>query len=97
MALEPIDAITSTAGAITCTRDLGKRIQIADNASEIGRLAATFNDMLDRIQQLVDAGAIDWRREPDELRTPLTTVQGNVQLLQRMASAPCAATGERAW
>jgi signal transduction histidine kinase len=95
-ALEPIDAITSTAGAITRTRDLGKRIQIADNASEIGRLAATFNDMLNRIQQLFVTQERLIGDVSHELRTPLTTVQGNVELLQRMASAPGAANGERA-
>jgi signal transduction histidine kinase len=95
-ALEPIDAITNTAGAITRTRDLGKRIQIADNASEIGRLAATFNDMLDRIQQLFQTQERLIGDVSHELRTPLTTVQGNIDLLQRMAGAPAAATPERA-
>lgn len=95
-ALEPIDAITNTAGAITRTRDLGKRIQIADNASEVGRLAATFNDMLDRIQQLFMTQDRLIGDVSHELRTPLTTVQGNLELLQRIASAPGAAGGERA-
>ena len=95
-ALEPIDAITNTAGAITRTRDLGKRIQIADNASEIGRLAATFNDMLDRIQQLFMTQERLIGDVSHELRTPLTTVQGNIELLQRMASAPGASSGGRA-
>lgn len=95
-ALEPIDTITNTAGTITRTHDLGKRIQIADNASEIGRLAATFNDMLDRIQRLFLTQERLIGDVSHELRTPLTTVQGNVELLQRMASAPGAASGERA-
>lgn len=95
-ALEPIDAITNTAGAITRTRDLGKRIQIADNASEIGRLAATFNDMLDRIQQLFLTQERLIGDVSHELRTPLTTVQGNIDLLQRMASSSATPTPERA-
>jgi signal transduction histidine kinase len=95
-ALEPIDAITNTAGAITRTRDLGKRIQIADNASEIGHLAATFNDMLDRIQQLFQTQERLIGDVSHELRTPLTTVQGNIDLLQRMAVTPLPPSGERA-
>jgi two-component system OmpR family sensor kinase len=95
-ALEPIDTITSTAGAITRTRDLGKRIQIADNASEIGRLAATFNDMLDRIQQLFQTQERLIGDVSHELRTPLTTVQGNIDLLQRMAGSSATPTPERA-
>lgn len=78
------------------TRDLGKRIQIADNASEIGRLAATFNDMLDRIQQLFLTQERLIGDVSHELRTPLTTVQGNIDLLQRMASSSAAPTPERA-
>lgn len=87
-ALAPIDTITSTASAITRTRDLGKRIQIADNASEVGHLAGTFNDMLDQIQQLFQMQERLIGDVSHELRTPLTTVQGNIELLQRMAMAP---------
>jgi len=95
-ALAPIDTITNTADAITRTRDLGKRIQIADNASEVGRLAATFNDMLDRIQQLFQTQERLIGDVSHELRTPLTTVQGNIDLLQRMAGAAVAESSPRA-
>jgi signal transduction histidine kinase len=87
-ALAPIDTITETANAITRTRDLGNRIDIYDNASEVGRLAATFNEMLDRIQRLFQAQERLIGDVSHELRTPLTTIQGNVELLQRMAAAP---------
>ncbi|HHY57793.1 MAG TPA: HAMP domain-containing histidine kinase [Chloroflexi bacterium] len=87
-ALAPIDTITETANAITRTRDLGNRIDIRDNASEVGRLAATFNEMLDRIQRLFQAQERLIGDVSHELRTPLTTIQGNVELLQRMAASP---------
>ncbi|MBK8045986.1 MAG: HAMP domain-containing histidine kinase [Anaerolineales bacterium] len=87
-ALAPIDTITNTAGAITRTHDLGKRIAIADNAREVGRLAATFNEMLDRIQQLFQTQERLIGDVSHELRTPLTTVQGNIDLLQRIAASP---------
>jgi two-component system OmpR family sensor kinase len=86
--LAPIDTITDTANAITRTRDLGNRIDIRDNASEVGRLAATFNEMLDRIQRLFQAQERLIGDVSHELRTPLTTIQGNVELLQRMAASP---------
>lgn len=86
-ALAPIGAITSTASGITRTRDLGQRLQIADQASEIGQLAATFNDMLDRIQKLFDTQERLVADVSHELRTPLTTMQGNIELLQRMVAA----------
>ena len=95
-ALAPIDTISNTADTITRTRDLGKRIQIADNASEVGRLGATFNAMLDRIQRLFMTQERLIGDVSHELRTPLTTIQGNVDLLQRMASAPTADASPRA-
>ena len=51
----------------------------------MGRLAGTFNDMLDRIQQLFQTQERLIGDVSHELRTPLTTVQGNIDLLQRMA------------
>ncbi len=87
-ALAPIDTITETASTITRTRDLGNRIDIRDNASEVGRLAATFNEMLDRIQRLFQAQERLIGDVSHELRTPLTTIQGNVELMQRMAATP---------
>ncbi|MBO9392395.1 ATP-binding protein [Caldilinea sp.] len=86
-ALAPIDTITETANAITRAHDLSKRIDIRDNASEVGRLAATFNAMLDRIQQLFQAQERLIGDVSHELRTPLTTIQGNIELLQRMAAS----------
>ncbi len=83
-ALAPIGAIASTANSITRTRDLGRRLQIADQISEVGQLAGTFNDMLDRIQKLFETQERLIADVSHELRTPLTTIQGNVELLQRM-------------
>ncbi len=95
-ALAPIDTITNTASTITRTYDLGQRIKIADNASEVGLLAATFNEMLDRIQHLFQAQERLVGDVSHELRTPLTTIQGNVELLQRMATTPGYDNGPRA-
>jgi len=86
-ALAPIGTITTTANSITRTRDLGRRLQIGDQASELGQLAATFNDMLDRIQKLFTTQERLIADVSHELRTPLTTMQGNVELLQRMVAA----------
>lgn len=86
-ALRPIDAITQTASGITQTKDLGKRLAIVEDQSEVGRLAATFNAMLDQIQLLFNTQQQLIADVSHDLRTPLTTVQGNIELLQRMASA----------
>ncbi len=87
-ALTPIDAITRTAGSISRTKDLGRRLNIPNDASEVGQLAATFNDMLDRIQRLFYTQERLIADVSHELRTPLTTVQGNLDLLRRYLAMP---------
>ncbi len=100
-ALTPIDTITRTAGSITRTKDLAQRLNIPNDASEVGQLASTFNEMLDRIQQLFKTQERLVADVSHELRTPLTSVQGNVELLQRMflpktANLPAQITSEAA-
>ncbi len=77
--LRPVREVTDTAQAITET-DLSRRIPVESN-DEIGRLAATFNDMLDRL----DTAFATQRRFVDdaghELRTPITVVRGHLELL----------------
>ncbi|MCB0131406.1 MAG: HAMP domain-containing histidine kinase [Caldilineaceae bacterium] len=85
--LAPIDTITRTAGSITDTGDLGRRLNITEQRSEVGLLAATFNAMLDQVQLLFDSQQRLIADVSHELRTPLTAVQGNVELLQRMAKS----------
>jgi two-component system, OmpR family, sensor kinase len=83
-ALRPIDAITRTALAISRADDLGKRISRVGPQDEVGRLATTFNIMLDRLEGLFRAQQRFIADISHELRTPLTTIRGNVDLLRRM-------------
>ncbi|MHB1043933.1 MAG: sensor histidine kinase [Eubacteriales bacterium] len=100
-ALKPIDRITETASVIQGDLDLGRRIEYQGPHDEVGRLAATLNEMLGRLQaaylKLEEAGAEQRRFTADashELRTPLTTIRGNVELLQRMGDADPATRSE---
>ena len=54
-ALRPIDTITRTALAISRADDLDKRIPQVGPQDEVGRLATTFNIMLDRLERLFRA------------------------------------------
>ncbi len=85
-ALEPIDTITQTALAISRADDLDKRIPQVGPQDEVGRLAKTFNVMLDRLEGLFRAQQRFVADISHELRTPLTTIRGNVDLMRRMKS-----------
>jgi signal transduction histidine kinase len=73
-----IGDIDSTARAIVAG-DLTRRIPLRDGADEFGRLAATLNGMLERIEALV----VELRTVTDslahDLRTPLTRLKTQIQ------------------
>ncbi len=85
-ALAPIDRISQTAHAITHARDLGRRIEAPSTSDEVGRLAATINEMLARIEELFKVEQRFVADVSHELRSPLTAVRGNLDLLRRGAA-----------
>ena len=76
-ALRPIDRITHTAQAISGS-DLTKRIGHVGPADEVGRLATTFDQMLDRLQAAVERERRFTADAAHELRTPLTAIKGRI-------------------
>ncbi len=93
-ALRPIEKISKTAAEIDSGRHLSRRIDYRGPRDEIGRLVATLNAMFARLEQayrrLEDTYSAQKRFVADashELRSPLTTIGGNVELLQKMAAA----------
>jgi signal transduction histidine kinase len=82
-ALRPINQITATAQEIGAAQDFGRRVDYTGPADEVGRLAATFNTMLERLQSAYQAQRRFVSDASHELRTPLTTIRGNLGLLQR--------------
>ncbi|RJQ26560.1 MAG: sensor histidine kinase [Peptococcaceae bacterium] len=100
-ALRPIERITRVAAGIQQARDLQRRIEYQGVDDEVGRLAATLNVMLDRLEsayrQLEEANVYQRRFVADashELRTPLTIIRGNVELLQKMGESDPATRAE---
>ncbi len=85
-ALRPIESITETSERITLAEDLSQRIPIAVPNDELGRLAKTINNMLARLDVLFQAQQRFVADVSHDLRTPLTTIQGNVDLLRRGAA-----------
>jgi len=87
-AVLPVKRLTQATEHITQTRDLSGRIQ-PDGEDEIGRLAVSFNAMLDALQQSMGAldASVHAQRQlvadaSHELRTPMTSMRTNVELLQ---------------
>jgi signal transduction histidine kinase len=77
--LRPVRLVTRTARSISET-DLSQRIPVR-GYDEISDLAATFNDMLDRLES---AFATQRRLVDDaghELRTPITIIGGHLELI----------------
>lgn len=84
--LDPINRVTITAQKIARARDLGRRIEVPETVDEVGRLAMTFNEMLARIEELFRAQQRFVADVSHELRSPLTAVRGNLDLLKRGAA-----------
>jgi heavy metal sensor kinase len=89
VALQPINEATATALAITRTGNLKRRVPIHKQRSdEIGALINTFNEMLDRLEELFEKQRRFTGDISHELRSPLTTILGNLSLLRRAKNLP---------
>lgn len=86
-ALAPIDRVTHAAQSITRAHDLTQRIEPTKTQDELGRLIATFNEMLARIEEFFRAQQRFVADVSHELRSPLTAIRGNLDLLRRGAAA----------
>jgi two-component system OmpR family sensor kinase len=87
-ALKPLKEVAGAADEIGRTRDFGRRLSGRRSRDEVAVLAASFNRMLDELQDAYRnlGSALDAQRRfvadaSHELRTPLTTIQGNAGLL----------------
>ena len=83
-ALRPVDEMTRSALEISRTSNLQQRLEVAGQ-DELGRLAATFNELLDRLEVLFKTQERFVADVSHELRTPLTAIQGNIDLLKKWA------------
>jgi heavy metal sensor kinase len=87
-ALRPIADVTETARAIALSRGFGRRLEPIPRQDELGELIQTFNEMLASL----DAAYQAQRRFVDdaahELRAPVTSIVGNLDLLERARDLP---------
>ncbi len=78
-ALHPIQKITQTAQEISA-RDLSRRLEYQGPQDEIGRLAHTFDQMLERLQSAFEHERRFTSDAAHELRTPLTILKGQIEV-----------------
>ncbi|MEJ7825604.1 MAG: HAMP domain-containing sensor histidine kinase [Solirubrobacteraceae bacterium] len=85
--IQPVTELTAAAEHITQTEDLGRRIEVPGD-DEVGRMAARFNTMLDTLEgsrRALDDSVHAQRQlvadASHELRTPVTSLRTNIEVL----------------
>jgi two-component system, OmpR family, sensor histidine kinase MprB len=77
----PVAELTDTAERVSATGDLSYRIDVPATADELSRLARTFNTMLEALEDSVASQRRLVADASHELRTPITSVRTNIDLL----------------
>lgn len=80
--LKPVRQMTFIAKSIT-VEDMSNRINTVNSKDELKELAETFNEMLDRIEDSYERQNQFVSDASHELRTPISVIQGYVNLLDR--------------
>ncbi|TDJ50796.1 MAG: heavy metal sensor histidine kinase [Nitrospina sp.] len=80
-ALKPVAEITDTAQDIAHGANLSRRIPIPEVQDEIGNLARTFNEMMNRLEKSFAQVRQFSGDASHELRTPLTVLKGQSELV----------------
>ena len=80
-AVDPLRRLTDTAEHVARTQDLAQRID-AGGDDEIGRLGSSFNRMLEALDASVRSQRQLIADASHELRTPVTSLRTNIEILQ---------------
>lgn len=89
-----VDLIGKTAKAITASQDFEQRVLYTGPPDELGLLTETFNQMLDSLVRAYKNQKRFLSDASHELRAPLTTIRGNLDILYKMKNIPESAKGE---
>jgi two-component system sensor histidine kinase MprB len=83
----PVTRVTEAARHIAQTEDLGRRIEVTSK-DEVGELATRFNAMLDTLEGSIAAQRQLVADASHELRTPVTALRTNIEVLAESDLAP---------
>ena len=88
-ALKPVKEVTEAANAISDGQDLKARIGIPGGRhDEVSELAASFDNMFDRLEQSFEAEKQFTSDASHELRTPITVILAECSYARKNAAAP---------
>jgi len=82
-ALRPISRLTRAAGIIATTGHYHERVPLSPRNDEIGPLAATINELIATVERTLGQQRQFLADTSHELRSPLTVVLANLNLLRR--------------
>ena len=85
-ALSPVGRITRTAQNIELSSDLSRRVGYKGPMDEVGQLATTFDHMIEHLERDFKAQKHFIADASHDLRSPLTVLRGNLDLLKRNLS-----------
>jgi len=79
-ALLPLEKMASSIDEIQVLKPLG-RLQVPGTGDEIAKVAESFNDLIERISGLIDSQRNFLLDASHELKTPLTVIQTEIEML----------------
>lgn len=85
-ALQPVKNITRTAESIETSGNLSQRVGYSGPMDEIGELATTFDHMIEHLDRVFRSQRDFVADASHDLRSPLTVLRGNLDLLKRASN-----------
>jgi signal transduction histidine kinase len=79
-ALKPVERLVRAADAVASSGDLSQRTGLTQRQDEVGRLASSFDRMMDRLQAAFERERRFTADASHELRTPTTVILSQVEL-----------------
>jgi two-component system sensor histidine kinase MprB len=86
-ALAPVRRLSEASDYVARTRDLGRRLDVHPGGDELDHLAANFNEMLDALEGSMRAQRQLVADASHELRTLVTSIRTNVEVLRERGEA----------